>query len=96
MEVKNGDFSGLFAAHNGLGLVAIGRQDVAAARGHFERAVQLDPDLVEAQLNLGLIYKMMGDRARARQCFEAFVAKAPRAQYGPIIAQVKQELALLR
>jgi tetratricopeptide (TPR) repeat protein len=62
----------------------------------FERAVALDPDLVEAQLNLGLLYKMSGDLPRAKACFETFVAKAPRAQYAKIIPQVKQELAAMR
>jgi arylsulfatase A-like enzyme/Flp pilus assembly protein TadD len=79
-------------AYNGLGLIAIQRQDTAAARENFERAVALNPDLVEAQLNLGLLYKMAGDLPRAKACFETFVAKAPRAQYAKIIPQVKQEL----
>jgi tetratricopeptide (TPR) repeat protein len=83
-------------AYNGLGLIAIQRQDPAAARTHFERAVALDPDLVAAQLNLGLIYKMAGDIPRARACFEAFLAKAPRAQYATIIPQVREELQALR
>lgn len=84
------------AAYNGLGLASIQRQDLAAARGHFEKAVQLDPELVEAQLNLGLIYRMAGDDARARMHFKAFLAKAPAAQYGSIIPKVKQELAAMR
>ena len=41
------------AAQNGMGLMSIQKQDPNAARGYFERAVQLDPDLVEAQMNLG-------------------------------------------
>ena len=44
-------------AQNGLGLLAIQRQDGATARGHLERAVELDPDLVEAHLNLGVLYR---------------------------------------
>jgi arylsulfatase A-like enzyme/cytochrome c-type biogenesis protein CcmH/NrfG len=84
------------AAYNGLGLVAIQRQDPVAARGHFERAVSLDPGLVEAQLNLGLIYKMGGDIPRAKACFQAFLAKAPRAQYGKLIPQVQAEIAAMR
>lgn len=83
-------------AYNGLGLIAIQRQDPAAARENFERAIALDPDLMEAQLNLGLIYKMAGDLPRAKACFETFVAKAPRARYAKIIPQVKQELEALR
>ena len=83
-------------AYNGLGLIAIQRQDSAAARENFERAVALDPNLLEAQLNLGLLYKMAGDLPRAKACFETFVAKAPRARYAKIIPQVKQELQAMQ
>jgi len=84
------------AAYNGLGVIAIQRQDTATARGYFEKAVQIDPDLVDAQLNLGLIYKMAGDRARARACFQAFLSKASPAQYREVIRQVREELAGLQ
>jgi arylsulfatase A-like enzyme/Tfp pilus assembly protein PilF len=84
------------AAYNGLGLVAIQRQDGPSARGNFERAVALDPDLVEAQLNLGLIYRDSGDIPRAKACFQAFIAKAPRAQYGQLIPKVRAEVASMR
>ena len=84
------------AAYNGLGLVAIQRQDPTAARAHFERAVALDPGLVEAQLNLGLLYKMSGDIPRAKACFQVFIAKASRAQYGKLIPQVEAEIAAMR
>jgi choline-sulfatase len=83
-------------AYNGLGLIAIGKRDFAAARAHFESAVALDADMAEAQLNLGLIYKMAGDLPRARSCFETFLAKAPRAQYRQIIPKVKEELAAMQ
>ena len=66
------------------------------AKVNFERAVHLDPDLVEAHLNLGLIYKMTGDIPRARSSFQAFLAKAARSQYGHIIPQVREELAALQ
>jgi tetratricopeptide (TPR) repeat protein len=84
------------AALNGMGLVSIQKQDPNAARGYFERAVALDPDLVEAHVNLGLIYEMAGDRARARSSFEAFLAKASPTQYAQIIPRVRQELATLQ
>jgi tetratricopeptide (TPR) repeat protein len=83
-------------AYNGLGLVSVQKQDLPAARGYFEKAVQLDPDLLEAQLNLGRIYKMSGATAQARACFEAFLAKASPAEYGPVIAKVKAELAAMQ
>ena len=84
------------AAQNGMGLVSIQKQDPNAARGYFERAAQLDPDLVEVHMNLGLLYEMAGDRARARSSFETFLAKASPAQYGSIIPRVRQELAALK
>jgi hypothetical protein len=39
---------------------------------------------------------MMGDRTRARECFEKFLAKASPRQYAGIIPKVKEELVLLR
>ena len=80
-------------AHNGLGLVSIRKEDLPCARVHFEKAVQLDPGLLEAQLNLGRMYKILGDNKRARACFEAFLAKAPSAEYGHIIPKIEKELA---
>jgi Tfp pilus assembly protein PilF len=65
-------------------------------RGYFEKAVQIDPDLLEAQLNLGRIYKIMGANTRARACFEAFLAKASPAEYGPVIPKVRAELAAMQ
>jgi arylsulfatase A-like enzyme/Tfp pilus assembly protein PilF len=83
-------------AYNGLGLVAIDRRDMTSARGYFEKAVQLDPDLFEALLNLGRIYKIQGNNARARACWETFLAKAPAAEYGPIMAKLREELSTMR
>ena len=83
---------GYGTAYNGLGVIAIQRRDTPTARGYFEKAVQLDPELADADLNLGLIYKMAGDRARARECFQAFLAKASPEQYGQVIPQVRKEL----
>jgi hypothetical protein len=47
-------------------------------------------------MNLGLIYEMSGDNAKARDHFRAFLAKASPAQYAAIIPKVKQELAKLQ
>jgi arylsulfatase A-like enzyme/Tfp pilus assembly protein PilF len=83
-------------AYNGLGLVSIQKHDLPGARSYFEKAVQLDADLLEAQLNLGRIYKIEGANASARKCFEAFLAKASPAEYGPLITKVKAELAEMK
>jgi arylsulfatase A-like enzyme/Tfp pilus assembly protein PilF len=83
-------------AYNGLGLVAIQKHDLQAARESFEKAVQLDADLLEAQLNLGRIYQIMGAHTRARACFETFLAKASPKEYGAIIPKVRAELAAMK
>jgi superkiller protein 3 len=84
------------AAHNALGVLAIQRHDGAAARSHFEMAVELDPDLVEAHFNLGLLYKMAGDKARARTSFEQFLAKAPPSRFKEQIPNARAALAELQ
>jgi tetratricopeptide (TPR) repeat protein len=83
-------------AHNGLGLVAIRKQDLPSARTHFERAVQLDPQLWETQLNLGRVYKILGETKRARAVFEGFVKKAPRAEFSELIPKLEAEIATMR
>ena len=83
-------------AHNGLGLIAARKPDLAAAQGHFEKAVQLDPELLEARLNLGRVYKMTGAIPKARASFEAFLSKASPAEYGDIIPRIRQEVEAMR
>lgn len=83
-------------AHNGLGLVATRKQDMVLARTHFEKAVQSDPELWEAQLNLGRAYKILGDTKRARATFEAFLAKAPRGEFSELIPRLQEEVATMR
>jgi Tfp pilus assembly protein PilF len=76
-------------------VLEIQRNNGTAARGYFQKAVELDPDLVEAYLNLGLLYKMVGENARARASFEQFLAKAPSRQYKEQIPKVRAALAEL-
>ena len=83
-------------AQNGMGLVSIQKRNYPAARTYFERAAQLDPDLVEVHMNLGLLYEMGGDRPRARASLQTFLAKASPAQYGNIIPRVREKLASLQ
>lgn len=79
-------------AYNGLGIIADKRNDVAAARANFEKAVQLNPNYVEGQLNLGIICNQAHDIPCARTAFRAFVANAPK-DYGPELGQAKAALA---
>ncbi len=88
--------AGYAAAQNGMGLVSIQKQDHGAARTYFERAAQLDPELVEVHMNLGLLYEIAGERARARASFETFLARASPLQYGNIIPRLREKIAALR
>lgn len=81
-------------AYNGLGIIADNRNDVAAARKNFERAVQVDPTYVEGQLNLGIVCADIHDVPCARTAFKAFLAYAP-PSYGKMILKVKAGLASL-
>jgi Flp pilus assembly protein TadD len=77
-------------ALNELGMVRYQKGDQATALGYFERAAQIDATY---QLNLGRIYKLNGDKQRARASFEAFLkSKGSSPEYRDIIPQVKQEL----
>jgi tetratricopeptide (TPR) repeat protein len=77
-------------AYNELGMVLYQKGDLAGARVQFEKAARLEPAY---QLNLGRLYKMTGENARARASFEAFLAAAAsRPEYRQMIADVKKEL----
>jgi arylsulfatase A-like enzyme/Tfp pilus assembly protein PilF len=77
-------------AYNELGMAAFQKGDVTAAQGYFEKAARLDPTY---QLNLGRLYKMAGDNARARAAFEAFLAaRSTSPEYRHVISQIRKEL----
>ena len=81
------------AAYNELGMLAFQKGDKAKALSYFERAAKLDPSY---QLNLGRLYKMIGDNVRARAAFESFLAAAAsRPEYRQLIPQVRNELAAI-
>ena len=80
-------------AHNSLGWIALKRRDVSLAREHFEKALQLDPDLIDAYINLGMLFKETGDFEQARSSFETFLSKASKLDYRSSIRNVHTELA---
>ncbi|HWF67100.1 MAG TPA: sulfatase-like hydrolase/transferase [Acidobacteriaceae bacterium] len=81
-------------AYNGLGIIAMRRHNLPEARKNFERAVKLDPDYTEAQLNLGILCTQTDDFPCARTAFKAFLSQAHPADYKDMIPRVKY--ALLR
>jgi tetratricopeptide (TPR) repeat protein len=80
-------------AHNTLGWIALKKREIPKAREHFEKALELDPDLIDAYINLGMLYKETGDLERARGSFETFLSKASKMDYRGSIRTVQRELA---
>ncbi len=80
-------------AYNGLGIIAMKQHDLVGARKDFERAVQLDPNYVEANLNLGILCTQTDDFSCARHAFKIFLAHAPAADYKDMIPRVRYALA---
>ncbi len=60
-----------------LGVVALRRDGVDVARGYFEKAIQLDPGLVAAQLDLAGAYRLQGKISQARDTLDAAAEKDP-------------------
>jgi tetratricopeptide (TPR) repeat protein len=62
----------LAEAHNNLAfaLRMQGRQNFAASLGHYNRALELKPDLAQAYMYRGVLFMQQGDTVRARQDLE--------------------------
>jgi predicted Zn-dependent protease len=65
-------------------------EHVRLARERYERVIALDPALVDALRQLGLLYYATGDSARARQAFERYLMLRPSA---PDAARISEYLA---
>lgn len=65
------------SAHYNLGLIHQSRGELEAARGRFERALQIDDDEIDASYQLGRIARQQKRYGDAIQNFEHVVAKDP-------------------
>jgi choline-sulfatase len=83
-------------AHNLEGMIHIMRREPLRARRSFERAVQLNPDLVEPYMNLGILAQMAGDNPAAIRYFRAFLERAKDPQYAEVVPRVERALADLQ
>ena len=63
--------------HLGAGMAAMAERRDADARDEFEAALALDPKLVQARAQLGLVEYRLGDLASAIRTYETLVADAP-------------------
>jgi regulator of sirC expression with transglutaminase-like and TPR domain len=58
----------------------------------WARCVEYGPEEYDALYNMGLVALRIGDRARAKQSFEKFLASAPTARYARELAEVRKLL----
>ncbi|MGE0812809.1 MAG: sulfatase-like hydrolase/transferase [Vicinamibacterales bacterium] len=82
----------LAPAYTGLGVAEASRGDIPAAIAAWRRAVELDPREFDAMHNLALAL-LRTDPTEARPVIERFVREAPRALYGPDIAELERLLS---
>jgi tetratricopeptide (TPR) repeat protein len=84
------------AAYDGLGLVAIQRGDIEAARRGFEKALDVNPNEVKALLDLGILHQQTGNNEQALHYLELFINKAPAGQFTAQLSAVRQVIQELR
>jgi arylsulfatase A-like enzyme/Tfp pilus assembly protein PilF len=66
-------------ASNGLGVILVQRKRPFEAIPLFRQAIERDPRLYEAQLNLGIAWQESGDRASAADAYRRVLTLAPPA-----------------
>ncbi|MEO8585412.1 MAG: sulfatase-like hydrolase/transferase [Acidobacteriota bacterium] len=79
-------------AWNALGVAWMRSDAPAKALDAWARCVEYGPEEYDALYNMGLVALKIGDRARAKQSFEKFLASAPEARYARERAEVRKLL----
>ena len=75
-----------------LGVIAHSRGDFAQAEQHFEKAVALNPNYTEAQLNLMVTYNDLGKYDAARQIYSHIRSRGA-AEFGDLPARDRDLVA---
>jgi tetratricopeptide (TPR) repeat protein len=74
-----------------LGVIAYRRGDFLEAEQHFRRAVDLNRDYTEAQLNLVITYNELGRYDEARDIYAALCAERAAAQRDSVVASAERD-----
>ncbi|HYK89114.1 MAG TPA: sulfatase-like hydrolase/transferase, partial [Acidobacteriota bacterium] len=82
-------------AHNVYGNLEVQRGRLAEAQKQFELATELDPNLAEPYVNLGLIAQNTGNTKGAISYYEEFLKKADKDKFREYIPKVKAALTAL-
>ncbi len=83
-------------ANNLYGILEIQRGHEEQARQYFEKAIQYNPGLAQAYMNLGILAQDAGDTQQAITYFRKFLEKAEPKEHRDIIPKVKKALAQLQ
>jgi len=79
-------------AWNALGVSWMRSGEPARALDAWARCVEYGPEEYDALYNMGIVALRIGDRARARQSFEKFLASAPAARYARERTEIRRLL----
>jgi tetratricopeptide (TPR) repeat protein len=98
---RSGDKASLAVAHAQLGRIAFEKRDFKASHRHFEEAIKLDPDNLEARGQYGESLYRQKDYNRAQTVFQLALQDAPndsrfQVMLGLTLAQQKQYQVGLR
>jgi arylsulfatase A-like enzyme/Flp pilus assembly protein TadD len=86
---------GLGLAWSYLGSARYNLGDPRGALAAWEQAVAIDPTDFDALYNIGLVAPEVGEREKAREALEQFLAGAPRDRYGADLDDARRRLATL-
>ena len=89
MIAQNNRYAG---AYTGLGLMAVQRNNMEAARQDFEKTLNINPDDPQALLDLGILYQKTDNKPQAVHYLQLFLEKAPRHQFGDKFPAVREAI----
>ncbi len=82
--------SGNFTAENNLGYTLAAQGRTAEAVGHYEKALEINPDYAEADINLGRVFLNEGRLDEAAEYFQRAIKVKPAS------AEAQNDLGILR
>lgn len=75
-----------------LGIISWNAGNYPEAKGHFERAVKLDPKLADAHFRLGMAYVNLGQLPEAIKAFEEYLKLAPEGEHAEMSKSLLKSL----
>jgi tetratricopeptide (TPR) repeat protein len=76
---------------NNLGVIFVQQQDLDKAEAAFNEALQIDPAYKPSQFNLGLVYHIRGDKAKALEYWLKYLGLSELSANSFIVEDKKEE-----